>query len=350
MRTAVPAFALALALAYAHAAPARACGGMVFPDHAQRVGGMSEQELLIAFTPDSTVLLASAGYKGAAGSPAFILPLPAQPTMVTQADPGVLLALDELTAPSVSITTASDSGGGLCGSALKDGSGGGDLGNGRGDGDVMVLQRGSTADYDYVLVGGDTGEGITDWLTGAGYVLPADYAAALTPYVDAGRFIFAAKVKSSAADGALAPIELHLPAGEPGAFSIPFSLAAHSLPPGETLTLTTYLLATGTLVPAITTPARSTAPPWSPTTPSTPTIRTSTTAPSARAAAPGSSTPASTNSPPPTSWTASAAPSMPAAARRPIRPPCPSSSIACPSPAAASPAFAPPSAPSNCTT
>ena len=249
MRTALAYCTLpALALALADPAPAHACGGMVFPDHGERVGGMSEQELLVAFTPDSTVLLASAGYKGATGSPAFILPLPANPTMVTQADPGVLFALDELTAPEVFITTESDDGGGgLCGAAaggLKDG---GELGGDRGD--VMVLQRGSTADYDYVVVGGDTGEGITDWLTMAGYVLPADYAAALTPYVDAGQFVFAAKVKSSAADGALAPIELHLPASEPGAFAIPYGLAAHSLPPGETLTLTTYLLATGTVVP-----------------------------------------------------------------------------------------------------
>lgn len=242
--------ALTLALALAAPAPTHACGGMVFPDHGTRVGGMSEQELLVAFTPASTVLVASAGYKGATGSPAFILPLPAEPTLVTQTDAGVLLALDELTAPSVVITTPSDdSGGGLCGAAggLKDG--GGDLGGDRGGGDIMVLQRGSTADYEYVVVGGDTGESISEWLTMAGYVLPADYATALNPYVDGGNFIFAARVKSTAADGALAPIELHLPPGDPGAFSIPFGLAAHSLPPGETLSITTYLLASGTVVP-----------------------------------------------------------------------------------------------------
>jgi hypothetical protein len=239
---------LALALALTPTTPAHACGGMVFPDHGTRVGGMSEQELLVAFTPDSTVLVASAGYKGATGSPAFILPLPAEPTLVTQTDAGVLVALDELTAPEVVITIPSDdSGGGFCGAAgaLKDGG----VGNGRGDGDVMVLQRGSTADYEYVVVGGDTGESITDWLTMAGYVLPADYADALTPYIAGGNFIFAAKVKSTVADGALAPIELHLPAQDPAAFSIPYGLAAHSLPPGETLSLTTYLLASGTVVP-----------------------------------------------------------------------------------------------------
>lgn len=43
----------------------------------------------------------------------------------------------------------------FCGAtAVKDGGAG--LGNGDGErGDVMVLQRGSTADYDYVLVGAE---------------------------------------------------------------------------------------------------------------------------------------------------------------------------------------------------
>lgn len=230
--------------------PARACGGMVFPEHAARVGGMSQQELLVAFTPERTVLLASVGYEGATGAPAFILPLPAAPTEVTQADPAVLVALDELTAPEVTVTVIDDDhgGGGLCGSAgsLKDGGGG--LGDDRGD--VMVLQRGATADYDYVLVGGATGDTIGAWLDAEGYTLPADYAAALDPYVAGGDVIFAAKLKSTAPSGALAPIELHLPPTEPGAFSIPFGLAAQSLPPDQGLTITTYLLAAGGLAPA----------------------------------------------------------------------------------------------------
>lgn len=240
--------ALGLAIGLAAARPARACGGMVFPEHSARVGGMSQQELLVAFTPDQTVLLASAGYKGATGAPAFILPLPAEPTEVVQADPAVFLALDELTAPEVRITVA-DSGhhGGLCGATAA--KSGGDFDDG-GGGDVMVLQRGATADYDYVVVGGDTGEAIDAWLTDAGYALPKDYADALAPYVAAGNFIFAAQVKSDAEAGELAPIELHLPPADPAGFAIPFGLAAQSLPPGESLTITTYLLAGGGLAPA----------------------------------------------------------------------------------------------------
>ena len=40
------------------------CGAMVFPQHEERPGGMSDQELLVAFAADQTVLVASAGYEG----------------------------------------------------------------------------------------------------------------------------------------------------------------------------------------------------------------------------------------------------------------------------------------------
>ena len=228
MRTSplLPALAAA-ALALAPAAPARACGGMVFPEHGQRVGDMSEQELLVAFTPERTVLLASAGYEGATATPAFILPLAIEPTMVMQSELGVFAALDDHTAPEIHIELLGQVGNdGLCGAqTLKDGGGG--LGNGRGD--VMVVQRGETTDYDWVLVAGDTGSSLADWLVDAGYELPPAYATALQPYLDADDFIFAAKLKSDAAAGALAPIELHLPPIEPTAFEIPFGLAAQSL-------------------------------------------------------------------------------------------------------------------------
>jgi hypothetical protein len=111
------------------------------------------------------------------------------------------------------------------------------------------VQRGATTDYDWVVVAGDTGSSLADWLTDNDYTLPADYAAALQPYLDADDFIFAAKLRSDASAGALAPIELHLPPIEPGAFAIPFGLAAHSLPPDKQLTITTYLIASGGLLP-----------------------------------------------------------------------------------------------------
>lgn len=240
---------LGAALVLSAHTPARACGGMVFPAHEQRVGGMSDQELFVFFGADETVLVASAGYTGVTASDfAFILPLGQQPTDVRDGDTALFVALDEFSAPRVSIfVDDGTSDASLCGGA-KDGgvpNGGGDDG-----GDVMVHQRGTTATYEYVVVGGDSGTAVADWLSGAGYPLPADYAAALDPYVESGAFFFAAKVRADDSAGALKPIELHLPSADPEAFRIPYGLAAHSLAPGEPLTLTTYFFAGGTVLPA----------------------------------------------------------------------------------------------------
>jgi hypothetical protein len=227
---------------------------MVFPAHEQRVGGMSDQELLVAFTASETVLVASAGYQGVdAATFAFILPLASNPSDVRDADPALFIALDEHAAPRIAIyLDEGDAAGGGCGTtrsggandfAEAGGEGGGD------EGDVMVHQRGQTATYEWVVVGGDTGNAVADWLTAEGYPLPADYAAALEPYVTDGRFFFAAKVLADADSGALAPIELHLPASPPEVFEIPLAIAAHSLPPDESLGITAYFWADGALLP-----------------------------------------------------------------------------------------------------
>ncbi|HEY8380063.1 MAG TPA: DUF2330 domain-containing protein [Nannocystis sp.] len=228
-------------------APAAACGGMVFPDHELRPGGMSDQEIAVVWLPEETVLVASAGYKGAeAAEFAFILPLASVPADVRDADPALFLALDEYSAPRIRVLV-DDEQPSLCGGGVRNAAGG-DFGGGPGE--VMVHQRGQTATYEWVVVGGDTGTAVADWLDSAGFALPDDYAAALTPYVDGGSFFFAARVKADADAGALAPIELHLPPSRPDTFRIPLAIAAHSLAPGEPLGVTAYFLAGGPVLTA----------------------------------------------------------------------------------------------------
>lgn len=241
----------ALVATLAHSAPANACGGMVFPGHEARVGGMSDQELAVVFGADETVLVASARYEGVeAAEFAFVLPLASAPAEVRDGDPALFLTLDELSAPRVAVFENQDESMGLCGSSDKAG-GGNSLGDGMGGrGDVMVLDRGETATYEYVVIGGDTGVAIADWLADAGYPLPADYAAALEPYVAGEWSFFAAKVKPGADSGVLAPIELHLPPAQPATFEVPLAIATHSMKPGAELRLTTYFLAGGPVLPA----------------------------------------------------------------------------------------------------
>ncbi|PCC67789.1 hypothetical protein SAMN02745121_02425 [Nannocystis exedens] len=240
----------ALVATLARPAPASACGGMVFPAHEERVGGMSDQELAVVFGAEETVLVASAGYDAVSAAEfAFLLPLASAPAEVRDGDSTLFLALDEYSAPRVAVFEDEDEPMGLCGSSDKAGGGDG-LGDPMGDrGDVMVVDRGETATYEYVVIGGDTGTAIADWLTDAGYPLPADYAAALAPYVENEWFFFAAKVKPAADSGALAPIELHLPPAQPATFEIPLAIATHSMKPGAELRLTTYFIGGGPVLP-----------------------------------------------------------------------------------------------------
>lgn len=211
---------------------------------------MSDQELLVAFTEQETVLVASAGYEGVSASDfAFLLPLASAPAEVLDADPALFIALDEETAPRVSIFLEEDEPPSF-GCGAKDGSAGDFNGRGDGGGDVMVQQRGTTDTYEYVVVGGETGTAIATWLEDEGYVLPDDYAAALEPYVSDGWSFFAAKVLPQAGEGSLAPIELHLPPAMPETFRIPFGIASHSLSPGQPLGITTYVWSDGPVVPS----------------------------------------------------------------------------------------------------
>lgn len=240
----------ALVATLARPTPAAACGGMVFPEHEARVGGMSDQELAVVFGAEETVLIASARYEGVdAAEFAFVLPLASAPADVRDGDPALFLALDEYSAPRVAIYQSEDEPMGLCGSSDKAG-GGNSLGDPMGDrGDVMVIDRGETATYEYVVIGGDTDTAIADWLTDAGYPLPADYAAALGPYVEDDWFFFAAKVKPAADSGVLAPIELHLPPAQPATFEVPLAIATHSMKPNAELRLTTYFIGGGPVLP-----------------------------------------------------------------------------------------------------
>jgi hypothetical protein len=233
-------------------APARACGGMLFENHAERQGGMDGQEMFLSFGPDATVMVLSARFADASGEKAFLVPLRAVPDEVLDADAALFVALENQTVPVVTISQSSgDEGGGLgCGAASRSGEaagGGGDFGGGASD--VDVLDRGSTATYDWVVVGGDTGTALADWLDMAGFSVPAGYQAALDAYAGDGWYFLAAKLTSTADAGNLAPLELRLPAMPPATMPIPFGIGGYALPPDTGLDITLYVAATGQVLP-----------------------------------------------------------------------------------------------------
>lgn len=224
---------------------ASACGAMVFHSHAERAGGMNGQELFLSLGSDATTLVISASFIDADGEKAFLLPIRAVPDEVLDADDALFVALETGTVPVVTISEAEDEPTSTgCGSKAAGDVGGG----GFGEGEVDVLDRGSTATYDYVVVGGDTGSSLADWLTAAGFAVPAEFDAALDEYANDDWYFLAAKLKSDAPEGRIAPLELRLPATAP-AFTIPFGIGSHGLTPEDELDITLYVASQSTVLP-----------------------------------------------------------------------------------------------------
>jgi len=234
--------ALAVPLAVAPSGSAEACGAMLFSNHDVRTGGMSGQELFMAIGPTTTTLVLSANFIGVDGDKAFLLPLMAAPNAVRDADDTLFVALETGTVPVVSIEQGGDAPASFGCAAPGDGSN-----LGRGGSGVEVLDRGQTETYDYVVVGGDSGMSLADWLNDAGFGVPSEYQAALDDYIDAGWVFLAARLGPTS-EGRIAPLELELPTGGP-ATTIPFGIGSYSLAPDQELDITLYVAADGPVIP-----------------------------------------------------------------------------------------------------
>ena len=207
---------------------------MVFQSHTERPGGMNSQEIFLSIAPDATTLVLSANFIDASGDKAFILPLATPPSEVRDGDPNLFPMLTGLTAPWVQIYDEDaeyESYG--CG---NDGSTGG-----ASKGGVEVLGQGSTATYDYVVVGGESGSSLAEWLDMSGFGVPEEFGAALDDYAEAGWTFLAATLAAGVPDGQLAPLELRLPSSPTLATIVPFGIAGYGLPPGEALDVVLYV-------------------------------------------------------------------------------------------------------------
>jgi hypothetical protein len=175
-----------------------------------------------------------------------LLPIRAVPDEVRDADEALFVALETGTVPVVSISEAEDEENTEVGCGKSRAvAGGGEFG---GTNEVEVLDRGSTATYDYVVVGGDTGESLAQWLDMAGFAVPGEFEAALDDYAADDWYFLAAKLAESAPEGRLAPLELRLPATVPAA-TIPFGIGAYALAPSDAIGITLYVASPDTVLP-----------------------------------------------------------------------------------------------------
>jgi hypothetical protein len=176
------------------------------------------------------------------------------PDGISEGDSILFEMLHEQTAPTISWDDSAEETSGCspgCADVAAGDAAGGALGSG--ENGVHIYATGSTAHYDYAVVGGDDGGNIGIWLEDNGFVIPSEYESALDTYVDGGWIFLVARVSEGAleeGDGAtLAPLVLEYPAFPAHLLDMPFAMASYSLAPEATLGVTLYMVGPTMVVP-----------------------------------------------------------------------------------------------------
>lgn len=248
----LPLWMMTLVVLLASPRIADACGGMLFENHEQRPGGMSDQQVLIAHAPAETVVVVSVGYVGAKGDFAFLFPLQKPTSQVLDGDKSLFAQLEEETAPRVIVEDATQppppsSGGCACGGGGGAKSAGVDRSGGAPS--VVIHDRGQTQTYEYVVIGGDDAQTVSAWLEKEGFKAPEPFRAAIDGYLAKGWLFLAAKLLVTAPEGNLAPLELHFADLPLETLAYPFGMSSQSLAPGGRVSVTLYLAGPSPFMP-----------------------------------------------------------------------------------------------------
>lgn len=224
-----------------------ACGALVFNE--ESAGSIVDQEIVIATGVDRTIVVTSVGYADAQSEFAFLLPVQKAPLAVYDGDPKLFSALQDLSVPRVLIlkdSSAAGSSPGCCGMLGGAKSGAAAPGGGA---EVEVVSRGETNSYEYVVVGGKSGETLAAWLDKEHFAPPEGLQTALDGYIRNKWLFLAARLKPKALRGSLAPIEIQMPKIPIAELKYPLGLSAQSVPPTKSVDVLVYLLSVEPMLP-----------------------------------------------------------------------------------------------------
>lgn len=225
-----------------------ACGALVFNE--ESAGSIVDQEIVIATGADRTILVASVGYADAQTDFAFLLPVQKAPLAVYDGDPKLFATLQDQTVPRVLILKDSGAGAGSSGCCGFPGvAKSGAAAPSGGAGDVEVVSRGETSTYEYVVVGGKSGDTLSAWLDKEHFAPPEGLQSALDTYIRNKWLFLAARLKPKAVRGSLAPIEIQMPPIPVAELKYPFGLSAQSVPPTKSVDILVYLLSSEPMLP-----------------------------------------------------------------------------------------------------
>jgi hypothetical protein len=217
----------------------------------ESAGSIVDQQVVIATGADRTIIVTSVGYTDAQSDFGFLLPLQKAPVAVYDGDPQLFATLEDTTVPRVLILKDSSAGGGTSGGCCgafpgMAKSGGAAPGGGAA---VEVISRGETNTYEYVVVGGTSGETLAAWLDKERFAPPEGLQSALDAYIQKKWLFLAARLKPKAVRGSLAPIEIQMPPIPIAELKYPFGLSAQSVPPTKSVDILVYLLSSEPTLP-----------------------------------------------------------------------------------------------------
>ena len=183
-------------------ATARPCGAFFSSETDQNLALGAQRALLVLRA--QTIELHLQPRANGDGAPfAWVLPVPAQPTLAL-GDPALLGALDSFTTPRVMLTEAH--GGGLCAGDAADAKSGAGPTNG-----VEHFGGGHLGAYTWDLLQATDASALSGWLTDHHYVLPSGLDAALTPYLGQAFFVAVRLTNGFTDDDALDPLVVTYP-------------------------------------------------------------------------------------------------------------------------------------------
>ena len=180
---------------------AEACGGCF----GQTITTVESHRMAVLLSAERSVLWDQIAYSGAPEDFVWVLPVPGPQVTIELADASFFDEIDGQTAPVVQ-PRPTDFDQGACFGCCA--AGGGDVAAAGGDEDVIVYTEGAVGPYETVVLGGEDGAALQDWLTEHGYPVQEAAVPIIDKYVDAGSAFVVLRLAPDAGVQAMQPIRV----------------------------------------------------------------------------------------------------------------------------------------------
>jgi hypothetical protein len=172
---------------------AAACGGMFSQDVYTE---QSAERLIFTVDPGKVTLYEQIHYTGSPKDFAWVLPVPAVPTLSTTSI-SLFQTLDQQTAPRLYQADAPTCPGYATGAAPA-----------AAPGAVNVYSSGAVGPYSYDVIGSGNPQALTNWLTGHKYKIPAESQAEMQPYIAAHMLFLALRLQGNTGTQDMLPVKI----------------------------------------------------------------------------------------------------------------------------------------------